>query len=162
MHLPEVLETGGERVVHAILRPDPATATRLQRRAWFRLSGRWPVRLRRQARGAARAGREQRACAFDLSAGGMLLGAVEGEPLEPGARIDVALDLDDGERALSATVEIVREQSGPPPGCVRLWGGRFCGLGYAGERRILRRLHALYRECLQSEIAAGTARARAA
>ncbi|MBM3316961.1 MAG: PilZ domain-containing protein [Candidatus Eisenbacteria bacterium] len=151
LRLPEPVGGDEARLLRALLEPDVATATRLQRRAFFRLPGRWPVTIRPVSGGArGPAGdAECRAEAFDLSAGGMLLGRTAGGPLSPGTRLGVAIDLADGAAPLTATAEVVREQTGARRGQTRLWGCRFCDLGYEDERRILRRLHALYRERLQ-------------
>lgn len=152
LHLPELLAGEGERMARVVLRPDPATATRLQRRAFFRLPGSWPVWIEEAPSGAAGLadGRRHRALAVDLSAGGLLLGGTEGARIHPGARLRVWVDLGDGEPPLGAEIDVVREQASRRPEQASLWGCRFRELGYEGERRILRRLHTLYRERLRA------------
>jgi hypothetical protein len=141
------------RLVEAALRPDYATATRLQRRAFFRLAGRWQVLVSvlRAPHGAPGPGGEPAgetsfpAIAHDLSAGGMLLGQPAWESFDLGTHLRVSIDLNDGNPPLAATAEVVRHQAAPASGGSRCCGCRFQDLSEADERRILRALHALYR-----------------
>jgi hypothetical protein len=141
------VDPAASRMVRARLRPDIATATRLQRRAFFRLPGRWPARIHAASPTPDceidATGLE--ITVHDLSAGGMLFAQPEGAPLGIGTRLRVTLDLGDEAVPLAAMARIVRRQASPIPDGPVLWGCQFCDLAQEGEWRILRRLHTLYR-----------------
>jgi hypothetical protein len=147
LHEVAPLDPAASRMVRARLRPDIATATRLQRRAFFRLSGRWQARIHAAspAAGCEIDATGLEITVHDLSAGGMLFEQPERAALSIGTRLGVSLDLGDGETPLAVMARIVRQQLSPMPGGPVLWGCQFCDLAQEGERRILRQLHALYR-----------------
>ena len=132
----------------AQLHPDATSALRVQRRAFYRLPGRWSADVQ------ALPGEDlppATATAFDLSAGGVLFDLPETCRPEIGRRLQTKLDLGDGEDPLAVTAQIVRRHGLDLPGAPPLWGCRFERLAPEVEQRILRCLHALYRQRVRAQ-----------
>ena len=127
----------------------PGSADCRQRRAFYRLSGRWPALIHRPAAAGpaaeaeARPGGAAAARIGDLSAGGMLIDDAEAL-LALGGRFRATIDLQDGGSPLTVTAVPVRRQR-VAAGRARQWGCRFLELSSEDEERILARLHALTR-----------------
>ncbi|MCK4412051.1 MAG: PilZ domain-containing protein [Candidatus Eisenbacteria sp.] len=135
------------------------TAERRQRRAFYRLPGRWPALIHRSANpgpvreSAAGTLGAAAARAHDLSAGGMLIDDCEAL-LAVGTRFRATLDLQDGASPLALTALAVRRHP-VPAGFPRRWGCRFLDLAVEHEERILGRLHALTRMRLAGGVRLG-------
>ncbi|MFH1144412.1 MAG: PilZ domain-containing protein [Candidatus Eisenbacteria bacterium] len=124
------------------VRIDPRSAQRSQRRAFYRLPGHWPARIR-----FAGEGHGQAATVRDLSAGGILVEDRSGR-VEVGAAFMVTIDLEDGAAPLTMAAAAVRADRDRPTAC---WGCRFLDPSQAEQERILSRLHALTRQRLAAD-----------
>jgi hypothetical protein len=164
LHGVAAVDPAASRMVRARLRPDIATATRLQRRAFFRLPGSWRARID-AASPAPGDGTDPTGLAItvhDLSAGGMLFAQPAGAAFGIGTRLRVSLDLGDAAAPLAVMARIVRRQTALTPDGPVLWGCQFCDLAQEGERRILRQLHFLYRARGRAAVRVSTLQAQAA